>query len=222
MRWTIPNILTVGRLVAAPAFALVFVLVPRPLADLVALLLFIGAALTDYLDGWLARRWGQVSNFGRMLDPIADKAMVVIALAVVMGLSGMNTLVLIPATVILFREVFVSGLREFLGAQAGLLKVTRLAKWKTTVQMFALPALLVTLMLQAQIEAIYYAMEPARFEAILAGQGTDPLGLRLLSFLYDVMHVAGLVLLWLAALLTAVTGLDYFVKSLPYLREAKE
>ncbi|MEM6467905.1 MAG: CDP-alcohol phosphatidyltransferase family protein, partial [Pseudomonadota bacterium] len=88
MTWTLPNILTTGRLLAAPAFALVFLVLPRPLADMVALVLFVLAAATDFLDGYLARRLNQESAFGRMLDPIADKAMVVIALSVVLALSG--------------------------------------------------------------------------------------------------------------------------------------
>ena len=142
MRWTIPNILTVMRLVAAPGVALAFVVFDRPYADWIAFGLFILAALTDYIDGRLARAWQQESNFGRMLDPIADKAMVVIALAVIVGLSGIKPLILVPVAFILLREVFVSGLREFLGAKAGKLKVTYLAKWKTTAQMVAIPVLL--------------------------------------------------------------------------------
>jgi cardiolipin synthase (CMP-forming) len=142
MTWTLPNILTVLRLIAAPGVALAFAAFDRPFADWLAVTLFVCAALTDYVDGRIARAWGQVSNFGRMLDPIADKAMVVIALAVILGLSGMKALILIPVAAILLREIFVSGLREFLGAQAGLLQVSNLAKWKTTVQMVAIPVLL--------------------------------------------------------------------------------
>src|SRR5690606_31174582 len=129
------NLLTVLRLLAAPGVALAFVVFPRPLADWIAMSLFVMAALTDYVDGRLARAWQQESAFGRMLDPIADKAMVIIALAVIIGLSGINPLILVPVAFILLREVFVSGLREFLGAKAGRLKVTWLAKWKTTAQM---------------------------------------------------------------------------------------
>lgn len=180
MVWTLPNTLTVLRLVAAPCVALAFVVFPRPVADWVAVMLFVGASATDWIDGYLARAWNQQSRFGTMLDPIADKAMVLIALALVLGLSGLDPWILVPGTVILFREVFVSGLREFLGAQAGQLKVTRLAKWKTTVQMVAISLLL--------------------------------LGLDLI----------GTVLLWVAAALTAITGWDYFRKSLPYLAEPSE
>ena len=109
MRWTIPNILTVMRLLAAPGVAFAFVVFDRPYADWIAFGLFIVAALTDWVDGKLARAWQQESNFGRMLDPIADKAMVVIALAVIVGLWGPKALLLVPVAFILLREIFVSG-----------------------------------------------------------------------------------------------------------------
>ena len=142
MTWTLPNILTVGRLIAAPMVLIVFLILPRPVADWAALVLFVGAAATDWIDGYLARAWNQQSRFGAMLDPIADKAMVVIALGMLMAISGPVAWLGLPAAAILFREVFVSGLREFLGDTAGLLKVTKLAKWKTTVQMVAIAILL--------------------------------------------------------------------------------
>lgn len=219
MRWTLPNILTTGRLLAAPAFALVFLLLPRPLADQVALVLFVLAAVTDFFDGYLARRLGQESAFGRMLDPIADKAMVVIALSVVLALSGLNPWILVPITVILFREVFVSGLREYLGAQASALRVTKLAKWKTTIQMVAIPALLLAGIFQARYEALYYTQDPAVMEAIQLGEAEDTLGLLGLLRWYDLSIALGLVLIWSAGILTALTGWDYFRKAVPLLRE---
>ena len=141
MKLTLPNILTILRMLAAPGVAIMFLYFHRPSADWLALTLFVGAAITDYFDGYLARLWKQESKFGAMLDPIADKAMVVIALVVITGFSGMNPWILLPATLIIFREVFVSGLREFLGATAKLLAVTKLAKWKTTAQMVAIAIL---------------------------------------------------------------------------------
>lgn len=218
MPWTIPNILTVARLLAAPAFALIFVILPRPLSDMVALILFVGAALTDYIDGYLARRWNQITAFGRMLDPIADKAMVIIALAVLMGLSGLNPLIVIPASIILFREVFVSGLREFLGADAGKLAVTKLAKWKTTAQMVAIILLLLTGIFQLQYEAIYYANDPSLLDAIQSGQAEDTLGLNATLWRYDVSLWIGVPLFWIAGILTAITGADYFIKARPFLQ----
>ena len=141
MKWTIPNILTALRLLAAPMVPVMFLYFARPLADWFALLLFVGASVTDWFDGYLARAWKQQTRIGTMLDPIADKAMVIIALVVICGYSTWTPWLVLPATIILFREVFVSGLREYLGATAGTLKVTRLAKWKTTLQMVAIAVL---------------------------------------------------------------------------------
>ena len=138
MRWNLPNILTLLRLLAAPGVPLMFLYFHRPWADWAALALFMGAAITDWIDGYLARAWKQESRFGAAMDPIADKAMVVIALVVITGYSGMNPWLNLPVTIILFREVFVSGLREYLGDKSRLLAVTKLAKWKTTLQMVAL------------------------------------------------------------------------------------
>ena len=141
MTLNLPNFLTILRLAAAPGVAIMFLYFNRPWADWFALVLFVSAALTDFLDGYLARAWKQETKLGAMLDPIADKAMVIIALTVITGFSGMNPWMLLPATFIIFREVFVSGLREFLGNTAGTLKVTKLAKWKTTAQMVAIALL---------------------------------------------------------------------------------
>jgi len=143
MIWNVPNILTVLRLLAAPAVAVMFLYFTRPYADWFALILFVTAAVTDWFDGYLARTWKQETKLGAMLDPIADKAMVVIALMILVGYSDTSWTpwLVLPATFILFREVFVSGLREFLGDTAGTLKVTKLAKWKTTLQMVAIAVL---------------------------------------------------------------------------------
>jgi cardiolipin synthase len=108
MRWTLPNILTVLRLAAAPLVPLMFLFLSRPFADFAALVLFLVAAITDWFDGYLARLWGQESRFGAAMDPIADKAMVIIAVVVITGYSGMNPWLILPSTIILFREVFVS------------------------------------------------------------------------------------------------------------------
>jgi CDP-diacylglycerol--glycerol-3-phosphate 3-phosphatidyltransferase len=205
MKWTLPNTLTVLRLLAAPGVAVMFLYFHRPWADWFALGLFITAAITDFFDGYLARLWKQESKFGAMLDPIADKAMVVIAIMVITGYSGMNPWLILPAAVILFREVFVSGLREFLGEKASLLKVTKLAKWKTTAQMVAIAVLFLGTGL-----AFIEDGRPPR-----AGEGELK---AILSPAAMATH-AGMVLIWLAALLTAITGWDYFRKALPYLKD---
>ncbi len=199
MTWTIPNILTTLRLLAAPGVAVMFLYFDRPWADWLALTLFVGAAATDYLDGYLARAWGQQTRFGTMLDPIADKAMVLIAIVVITGYSGMRPSLILPATVILFREVFVSGLREYLGSKAGVLAVTGLAKWKTTAQMVAIAVLF----LGTGLDYV-----------------TDTTG-RVPHWSAPAATAVGIGLIWIAAVLTLVTGLDYFIKALPHLREEK-
>jgi CDP-diacylglycerol--glycerol-3-phosphate 3-phosphatidyltransferase len=219
MRWTLPNILTVGRMIAAPMVALVFLLMPRPWADWVAMFLFLGASLTDYVDGYLARAWNQISRFGAMLDPIADKAVVVIALAVLLGIHGVTAWLLVPVTAILFREVFVSGLREYLGHTAGTLKVTPLAKWKTMVQMVAITMLFAWGLFDHYFIMQTFGMNGEIVSGILNGDIADDVGLIWKYNALMLTSYGGLVLLWLAAGLTLVTGYDYFRKALPYLRE---
>lgn len=218
MTWTIPNILTTLRLLAAPGVVLMFLYFTRPWADWFALILFVGAAVTDWFDGYLARLWKQESKLGAMLDPIADKAMVVIALLVITGYAGMDPYILLPATVIMFREVFVSGLREFLGDTAGTLKVTKLAKWKTTAQMVAIAVLFATGIFQHMFIERTVGMDDSVIAEIFAG-GDDPLSLRLIQQAYWATWWIGVALLWIAALLTLVTGYDYFRKALPHLKD---
>ena len=219
MAWTLPNTLTFMRLLAAPGVAVMFLYFHRPWADWFALTLFVSAAITDYFDGYLARLWKQESRFGAMLDPIADKAMVVIALVIITGYSGMNPWLILPATVILFREVFVSGLREYLGARAGLLKVTRLAKWKTTAQMVAIAVLFLGTGLE-HLEGIARQGLTTEAYADLVAQGlADPVrscGARGCS---SYATMIGLGLIWIAAVLTGLTGWEYFRKAMPYLKE---
>lgn len=219
MTWTLPNILTLLRLLAAPMVAVMFLYFTRPWADWFALVLFVSAAVTDWFDGYLARAWKQTTKLGTMLDPIADKAMVVIALAVILGYSSMSPWLVLPTTMILFREVFVSGLREFLGDTAGTLKVTKLAKWKTTTQMLAIAILFAQGVFEHYLGMSSMGMNEEIVTAILQGQEEDLFGLK---WKYHGMiwsgHV-GLWMLWLAALMTLLTGYDYLRKSMPYLKE---
>ncbi len=219
MKWTIPNSLTVLRLLAAPGVVVMFLYFHRPWADWFALTLFVGAAITDYFDGYLARLWKQESKFGAMLDPIADKAMVVIAIMVITGYNGMNAFLILPATVILFREVFVSGLREYLGVKASSLKVTKLAKWKTTAQMVAIAVLFLGTGLEYLNGVAMQGMTPDQYaEAVTAGL-VDPIRACGKRDCASVANDAGFVLLWLAAILTFMTGWDYFRKALPFLKD---
>ena len=219
MKWNIPNILSVMRLVAAPMLAVVFLYFERPYADWFALCLFIIASITDWFDGYLARSWGQETKIGAMIDPIADKAMVVIALMVIVGYSSMSPWLVLPATLILFREVFVSGLREYLGDVAGTLKVTNLAKWKTATQMIAITFLFAQGVFEHYLGMSTLGMDAEIVTQILEGEIKDTHGL---GWKLDGMVWAGwigMVLLWLAAALTAITGFDYFRKAIPHLKD---
>lgn len=219
MIWTIPNILTMARILSAPCVALVFVFFERPLADWLAFGLFVGASLTDFFDGWLARKLKQMSEIGKMLDPIADKAMVIIALMVLVmrgnlagpsaapASAGDNTvlaLIVVPASLIMLRETLISGLREYLGDTK--LSVTRLAKWKTTAQMVAIGLLLGVEPLRQLMGGSIAELTPGQ-----AGAPTDA-GPGAFAF------TTGLMLLWLAAVLTVITGWDYFRKGLAHIR----
>jgi len=223
MRWNLPNILTLLRLLAAPGLAVMFLYFSRPYADWYALVLFVGAAATDWFDGYLARAWKQETKMGAMLDPIADKAMVVIALMILVGYAAEHWTpwLVLPATVILFREVFVSGLREYLGDTAGTLKVTKLAKWKTTAQMIAIATLFSQGIFEHHLVMKSWGMDEALLQQVLNGETEDLYGLRLM---YDGMIWSGwlgLWLLWIAAALTLITGADYLRKALPHLRETR-
>lgn len=223
MKWNLPNILTVLRLLAAPGVAIMFLYFSRPHADWLALLLFLSAAITDFFDGYLARAWRQETKIGAMLDPIADKAMVVIALMVIVGYSASHWMpwLVLPATVILFREVFVSGLREYLGDTAGTLKVTNLAKWKTTAQMTAISVLFGQGIFEHYLVMSSFGMDQGIVDQIMAGEIEDTQGLR---WKFEGMIWTGrlgLWLLWIAAALTLITGADYLRKAMPHLKETR-
>ncbi|WP_037316490.1 CDP-diacylglycerol--glycerol-3-phosphate 3-phosphatidyltransferase [Ruegeria halocynthiae] len=222
MKWNLPNILTVLRLVAAPGLAVMFLYFTRPYADWFALILFLTAAITDWFDGYLARAWKQETKIGAMLDPIADKAMVVIALMILVGYSGSHWTpwLVLPATVILFREVFVSGLREYLGDVAGTLKVTKLAKWKTTAQMIAIATLFSQGIFEHYFFMYQYGMDGDLVNEILSRNEDDVHGLLWMEAGKFWSGLVGLVLLWIAATLTLITGYDYLRKAMPHLKES--
>ncbi len=136
--YNLPNILTLSRIAVIPLIFL-SVFFKHNFFNYIAGILFIAASVTDYYDGKLARSRGQVSSFGRLLDPIADKLLVASALVVILAKPGMiHEISYIPVFIILCRELLVSGLREFLREVNVGLPVTRLAKWKTGFQMTAL------------------------------------------------------------------------------------
>ena len=179
--YNIPNLLTYARIVAVPVIVLCFFVEGRlessDFARWAGLTIFVIASLTDYLDGYLARIWNQTSNIGRMLDPIADKLLVASVLLLMAADGTIAGWSLWAAITILCREILVSGLREYLAALKVSVPVTRIAKWKTTIQMVAIAFL-------------------------LAG----PAGDKIMPYMTEL----GLVLLWIAAIVTLYTGYDYF------------
>ena len=133
----LPNQLTIARIAAVPVLCL-FIGMGNGWLRWLALFIYVAAAITDWLDGFLARRMKMSSDLGKMLDPIADKLLVgglIVTFAWTRDFSGLD---LVPALAILFREIFISGLREFMGKRDISVPVTFLAKWKTTVQLVAL------------------------------------------------------------------------------------
>ncbi len=134
---SLPNQLTLGRIAAIPVICLLLVM-GWDWLRWIALVLYVIAAVTDWFDGFLARTMNQQSDLGKMLDPIADKLLVGALLVTFAWTRDFSGWELIPAIAILMREIFVSGLREYMGNKAVSVPVTFLAKWKTTVQLVAL------------------------------------------------------------------------------------
>ncbi len=142
MLTTLPNLLTLSRILAIPLVVATFYL-PGPSARWIACVLFTIAGVTDWLDGHFARRWQQHSELGRFLDPIADKLLVAATLFMLAATDRVSEPTMLPALVILMREILVSGLREHLAGLRVGVPVSRLAKWKTGIQMVAIGVLLV-------------------------------------------------------------------------------
>src|ERR1700757_390066 len=140
---SLPNLLTLSRILAIPVVIATFY-VPGDYARWFACALFSAAGITDWLDGHMARRWEQQSELGRFLDPIADKLLVAATPFMLVAKDRFSTeWSLLPALVILCREILVSGLREYLAGLRVGMPVSRLAKWKTAIQMVAIGVLIV-------------------------------------------------------------------------------
>lgn len=139
---SLPNILTVSRILAIPAICAAFFL-PGAWSAWVPLALFAAAGITDWFDGYLARKWGQMSDLGRFLDPVADKLLVAAVILMLIAFDRIDRVTCVAAVVIMCREITVTGLREFLAELRVKVPVSRLAKWKTTVQLVALGFLIV-------------------------------------------------------------------------------
>lgn len=137
----LPNLLTLARIVLTPIFVAAF-WIDMPVGRWVAFALFVIAAVTDYADGWIARRRNVVSRLGAMLDPIADKLLIAAALLMLVYLDDIRGFVIIPALIILAREILVSGMREFLATISVQVPVSSISKFKTVVQVIAIAMLI--------------------------------------------------------------------------------
>jgi cardiolipin synthase (CMP-forming) len=197
--FALPNALTILRILLVPVFAVAFVL-PGDLARIVAVLVFALAGISDWLDGFAARKLKAGSDFGRMLDPIADKVLVAVALMMLVAegtftrysvtTGALSLLRLVPALIILSREILVSGLREFLAGTRVSVPVSAIAKIKTAVQMLAIGAMLLT-----PLADKFYPGFPGESYSAIA-----------------------YILLWVAAALTVYTGVIYFRSGMRHIR----
>lgn len=140
--YSLPNLLTLSRIAAIP-LVVILLYVPGPWGAWSATLVYALACITDWLDGHIARRRQLQSDFGRFLDPIADKLLVAAILLVLVGQQRIAGPMIVAALIILGREILVSGLREFLAGLRISVPVSRLAKWKTGIQMVALGVVMV-------------------------------------------------------------------------------
>ncbi|UFZ03550.1 CDP-diacylglycerol--glycerol-3-phosphate 3-phosphatidyltransferase [Bradyrhizobium ontarionense] len=195
---SLPNILTYTRIAAIPV--VVGCIYAQSIMDYplwlrwVAVAVFIAAGVTDYLDGYYARIWNQQSAFGRMLDPIADKLLVASCLLMLAADNSIHGWTLWAAIVILCREILVSGLREYLAALRVSVPVTKVAKWKTTMQLVAIGFL-------------------------LAGEAGDLMVSAVSTQVGPLVTQIGLLLLWASAIFTIYTGYDYFRAGIHHLIE---
>lgn len=176
---TLPNILTIFRIVSVlPMIGLI--MINQPWSWVSALILFILSAISDFLDGYLARRLNQYSELGRVLDPIADKIVIGALFPVLAGIIDLGNLDLLAISIIMIREFLISGLRESLATKNVTLHVSKLAKWKTTIQLIAICLI---------ISAVIYPE---------------------LSIYADIV-------LYIAAMLTALTGIQYIRNVMTYI-----
>ena len=186
MKIKIPNYLTIGRIIIVPVFVVSFYL-PGFYGDIIPFTLFVVASFTDFLDGLLARMYKEESKFGELLDPIADKIIVVAALILLVMDGTIKNYEVIAAIIILTREILISGLREFLAKGRIKLPVSNLAKLKTFLQMFSISILL-----------------------------TGETGNKILNFQDYNAQTIGIILLWFSAFLTLYTGYEYLRKGIDH------
>ena len=180
--YTIPNIITFIRIFLIPVI-LYLLFSENPNIVLIAGMLFIVSSVSDYFDGYLARTLNQSSKLGTLLDPIADKLLIASVIVVLVDTGVISNIHVVPAIIILLREIAISGLREFLAKLNTDMPVSKLAKYKTTFQMISLSILIISL------------------------------GFELNDLLWNI----GLITLWIAAIITLLSGYNYMAKGLKHI-----
>jgi CDP-diacylglycerol--glycerol-3-phosphate 3-phosphatidyltransferase len=180
--FTLPNLLTLFRIFVTPLFFILFFYFPTKVFSLLASLLFALASLTDFLDGYIARRWNLETSLGKFLDPLADKLLVAVALIMLIPLDRVPSWMV---AVIIGREILVTGLRVVAVTEGMVIAASRLGKYKTVLQIVSVICLLIHYEYQLHIQSSYF----------------------LINF-----HEMGLGLLWIAMFVTVWSGIDYFRK----------
>ena len=180
--FTLPNLLTLFRIFVTPLFFILFFYFPTKVFSLLASLLFALASLTDFLDGYIARRWNLETSLGKFLDPLADKLLVAVALIMLIPLDRVPSWMV---AVIIGREILVTGLRVVAVTESMVISASRLGKYKTVLQIVSVICLLIHYEYQLHIQSSYF----------------------LINF-----HEMGLGLLWIAMFVTVYSGIDYFRK----------
>lgn len=191
----IPNYLTTIRIILIPIVIYSFY-IDSKITNIIVASLFLAASITDFFDGYLARSLQAQSNFGKCLDPIADKLLVSVSLIMLVNFSNQNLMIVIPSIIIICREIMVSGLREFLATINVGMPVTRLAKWKTGIQMMAITSLL------CSSNGSEYAFN--EFMDIVEAEDYIRINLE------GLIQQMGEILLCVSAFLTMITGYIYF------------
>ena len=191
-----PNLLTVLRIIFASLIALILIFFDSKIAYFISFILFSLAGITDYFDGWLARKKGQISDLGRMLDPIADKILVISTFIILMSNNVIEGFNAIAAFIIIYREIFISGLREFLGNKSLVVKVTKLAKWKTAIQFIT-----ILVFLGSQVINNFYMY-------------TDIINI--------FIEFTCTLLIWITSLISLYTGINYLRTSYDHLSNRKK
>lgn len=207
-RARIPNLLTLARVAAVPLCLTIIVI--SPTWKYTALLwIFIAAALTDFLDGYLARKWNVVSAIGALFDPIADKLLVALMLVYLLTIKG--AVLLVPVAVMLLRELYISGLREFLSSRLITLPVSKGGKLKTATQMVAVTLLLIELAMNPPGQINFPCHLVAHAELLTTSCIEQP-------WLLRIAKAAGLPSLYAAAFLSFLSAANYTRASWKHLR----